>query len=138
MELAFTAAASRSPDVTELGTGNIGGMLLPPGVYKWGTGLLIPTDITLEGNAKDVWIFQIAQDLIVSDTVKVNLTGGASPENVFWQVAGFAEFGTTSHFEGVLLTQTSVTLNKGASVNGRLLAQTSVTMSDNTIVQPSL
>ena len=63
MQLAFTDAAGRAPDVTELGAGNIGGMTLAPGVYKWGTGLLIPTDVTLDGSATDVWIFQIAQDL---------------------------------------------------------------------------
>ena len=60
MQLAFTDAAGRAPGVTELGAGNIGGMTLGPGVYKWGTGLLIPTDITLTGAATDVWIFQIA------------------------------------------------------------------------------
>jgi hypothetical protein len=27
-----------------------------------GTGLLIPTDVTLSGDAGDVWIFQNAQD----------------------------------------------------------------------------
>ena len=37
MQLAFTDAAGRAPDVTELGAGNIGGMTLTPGVYKWGT-----------------------------------------------------------------------------------------------------
>ena len=51
MGLAFTDAAGRAPDVTELGAGNIGGMTLAPGVYKWGTGLLIPTDVTLNGSA---------------------------------------------------------------------------------------
>lgn len=34
MEHAFTDAAGRAPGVTELGTGNIGGMTLTPGVYK--------------------------------------------------------------------------------------------------------
>ena len=42
MQIAFTDAAGRAPDVTELGAGNIGGMTLAPGVYKWGTGLLDP------------------------------------------------------------------------------------------------
>ena len=87
MELAFTDAAGRAPDVTELGAGNIGGMTLAPGVYKWGTGLLIPTDVTLTGSATDVWIFQIAQDLTVAAPRSV-LAGGALPKNVFWQVAG--------------------------------------------------
>jgi hypothetical protein len=61
MQIAFTDAAGRAPNVTELGAGNIGGMTLTPGVYKWGTGLLIPTDVTLAGTATDVWIFQIGQ-----------------------------------------------------------------------------
>jgi hypothetical protein len=42
IEAAFTDAAGRAADVTELGARNIGGMTLAPGVYKWGTGLLIP------------------------------------------------------------------------------------------------
>ena len=58
MELAFTDAAGRAPDVTELGAGDVGGMTLVSGVYKWSSGLLIPTDLTLTGSATDVWIFQ--------------------------------------------------------------------------------
>jgi hypothetical protein len=50
MELAFTDTAGRARDVTEFGSGNIGGMTLAPGVYKWGTGVLIPTDVTLSGS----------------------------------------------------------------------------------------
>ena len=136
MELAFTDAAGRAPDVTELGAGNIGGMTLAPGVYKWGTGLLIPTDVTLTGSATDVWIFQIAQNLTMSSAAKVLLAGGALPKNVFWQVAGLVDLGTTAHCEGVVLTQTSVTLRTGASINGRLLAQTAVTIDGSTVVEP--
>src|SRR3989344_6599332 len=47
METAYTDAAGRAPDSTELGAGNIGGLTLAPGVYKWGTGVTIPTDVTL-------------------------------------------------------------------------------------------
>ena len=137
MELAFTEAAGRAPDVTELGAGNIGGMTLVPGVYKWGTGLLIPTDVTLSGSATDVWIFQIAQDLTMSSGARVLLTGGALPQNVFWQVAGLVDLGTTAHAEGVVLTQTSVTLRTGASINGRLLAQTAVDLDGSTVTEPA-
>jgi hypothetical protein len=136
MQLAFTDAAGRAPSVTELGAGNIGGMTLTAGVYKWGTGLLIPTDLTLTGSATDVWIFQIAQDLTMSSATNVFLTGGAVPKNVFWEVAGLADLGTTAHFEGVILAQTSITLRTGASINGRLLAQTAVSVDSSTIVQP--
>jgi hypothetical protein len=137
MELAFTDAAGRAPDVTELGAGNIGGMTLEPGVYQWGTGLLIPTDITLAGGATAVWIFQVAQDLTVSSATNVVLSGGALPKNVFWQVSGEVTLGTTAHFEGVVLTQTSVTLQTGASINGRLLAQTAVNLDTSTLVEPA-
>jgi hypothetical protein len=136
MELAFTDAAGRAPRVTELGAGNIGGMTLTPGVYKWGTGVLIPTTVTLAGSATDVWIFQIAQDLTMSGATNVLLTGGAVPGNVFWQVAGLVDIGTTAHIEGIILTQTSIALRTGASITGRLLAQTAVTIDGSAVVQP--
>ncbi len=137
MELAFTDAAGRAPDFRELGAGNIGGMTLAPGVYKWGTGLLIPTSITLTGSANEVWIFQVAQDLTIASSTHVTLAGGALAKNVFWQVAGKVELGTTAHLEGTVLSQTSITLNTGASVNGRLLAQTAVAIDGSTVVKPS-
>jgi hypothetical protein len=137
MELAFTNAAGRAADVTELGAGSIGGMTLGPGVYEWGTGLLIATDVTLTGGATDVWIFQIAGNLTQSSGANVILTGGALPNNVFWQVAGLVELDTTAHCEGVVLSQTSVTLGTGASINGRLLAQTAVTLDGATVVEPT-
>jgi hypothetical protein len=137
MVLAFGDAAGRAPDVTELGAGNIGGMTLAPGVYRWGTGLSIPTDVMLDGDATDVWIFQIAQDLTVSAATNVTLTGGAVPKNVFWQVSGSVELGTTAHFEGVVLCATAITLETGASINGRLLAQTAVSLDSSTVAEPA-
>ncbi|HEX3901828.1 MAG TPA: ice-binding family protein [Polyangia bacterium] len=137
MGLAFTDAAGRAPDVTELGAGSIGGMTLAPGVYKWATGLLIPTDLTLNGSATAVWIFQIAQDLTVSNAVAVHLTGGALAKNVFWQVAGSVDLGTTSQFEGIVLCQTMINLRTGASIAGRLMAQTAVNLDASTVTQPA-
>jgi hypothetical protein len=137
MQLAFSDAAGRAPSVTELGAGNIGGMTLAPGVYKWGTGLLIPADVTLDGGSTAVWIFQIAQDLTMSSATSIILTGGALPQNVFWQVSGQVDLDTTAHFEGIVLTQTSITLRTGASINGRLLAQTAVNLDGNTLVEPA-
>lgn len=137
MEIAFTDAAGRAPTVTELGAGNIGGMTLARGVYKWGTGLLIPTDVTLSGSSSDVFIFQIAQGLTVSSGTQVNLTGGVLAKNVFWQVSGAVDLGTTSHLEGVVLTQTAVALHTGASIEGRLLAQTAVTLDSSTVIEPA-
>ncbi len=136
MQTAFTDAASRAPRVTELGAGNIGGMTLTPGVYKWSSSVVIPTDVTLKGSSSDVWIFQIAQTLDLANATKIILQGGALAKNIFWQVSGRVDVGTTAHFEGIVLSQTGIAFRTGASVNGRLLAQTAVTLDSTTVVQP--
>jgi hypothetical protein len=114
-----------------------GGRPWLPGLYKWGTGVDISTDVTITGASNDVWIFQIANDLTVSNGVDVILSGGAQARNIFWQVDGEATIGTTSHFEGVLLSQTAIALATGATANGRLLAQSAVTLNQSTVVQPA-
>jgi hypothetical protein len=137
MEAAYTDAAGRTlPDYTELGAGNIDGMTLIPGLYKWGTGVSVPNDVTLEGGSTDVWIFQIGQDFLLGNGASVTLTGEARPQNVFWQVAGQATLGTTSSFQGVLLSQTLIEFNTGAMMTGRALAQTAVTMDATVLISP--
>ncbi|MFH1907066.1 MAG: ice-binding family protein [Chloroflexota bacterium] len=137
METAYTDAAGRTlPDATELGAGDISGMTLAPGLYKWGTGVLITTGVTLSGGANDVWIFQIAQDLTVSNGAIVTLSGGAQAKNIFWQVAGQVTLGTASDFKGIILCQTLIAMNTGAALNGRALAQTAVTLQMNAGTKP--
>lgn len=139
MEAAYLDAAGRtSPDFTELGAGEIGGLTLAPGLYKWGTDVLISTDVTLSGGPNDIWIFQIAGTMVQANAMRVTLTGGALAKNIFWQAAGAVAIGTTAHFEGILLAKTMIAVNTGASVDGRLLAQTEVTLQQNAVKQPAL
>lgn len=136
MITAYNDAAGRpTPDFLELGTGNIGGKTLVPGLYKWTSTVTLPTDVTISGGADDVWIFQISGDLSMSADVSVILNGEAQAKNIFWQVSGEATFGATSHFEGIILSMTGITFQTGASFNGRALAQTSVILDGNTIVE---
>ena len=138
MGFAYDDAAGRlSPDFFELGAGDIGGLTLAPGLYKWGTGLLITTDVTLSGGPNDVWIFQVAGTLNQANSTRVTLAGGALAKNIFWQVAGAVTLGTNAHFEGVVLGKTMIAVNTGASVNGRLFAQTAVTLQMNAITEPA-
>ena len=137
MELAYTDAAGRVlPDHIELGAGEIGGRTLAPGLYKWATGVMITTDVTLPGGPTDVWIFQVAGTMDQASYKKVILAGGARAKNVFWAVAGAVTIGTYANFEGVVLAQTMIAVNTGASVNGRLLAQTAVTLQMNAVTEP--
>lgn len=137
MEAAYTAAAAKAPGFTELYSGNLGGRTLAPGVYYWSSGVTIPTDVTLSGSATDVWIFQIAGGLAQASATSVVLSGGALPQNIFWQVASGVTLGSTAHIEGVILSKTSIIMGTGASVNGRLLAQTAVTLDHTTVTQPA-
>jgi hypothetical protein len=138
MGFAYTDAAGRSiPDFTELGAGEIGGLTLVPGLYKWGTGVSISTDVTLSGGPNDVWIFQIAGQLKQASASRITLAGGAQAKNIFWQAGDVVSIGTTAHFEGVLLAKTLIAVKTGASANARLLAQTAVTLEQNAITQPT-
>ncbi len=138
METAYTDAAGRTtPDFTELGAGDISGLTLVPGLYKWGTGVLIATDVTLSGGPNDIWIFQIAEGITQASATSVILAGGALPKNIFWQAFGSVALDTTAHFEGIILSQTEITLATGASINGRLLSQTAVTIDQSTVTQPA-
>jgi hypothetical protein len=138
METAFNDAAGRTlPDFTELGAGDISGRTLVPGLYKWGTGVLITNaGVTLSGGANDVWIFQVAQNLTVNNSAIVTLSGGAQAKNIFWQVAGQATLGTAADFKGVILGKTLISLNTGAKMTGRALAQSAVTLNATAISSP--
>lgn len=138
MEIAYLDAQGRSsPDFIEVGAGEIGGLTLGAGLYKWGTGVTISKDVTLTGGPKDVFIFQIAGTLTQANATRVTLAGGAQAKNIFWQSAGAVSIGTTAHFEGIVLAKTMVAVKTGASVQGRLLAQTAVTLQMNAITQPA-
>lgn len=137
MQTAYTDAAGRSPpDSLNLGAGNLGGKTLAPGLYTWGTGVTIPEDVTFSGAAGDVWILQITNDLDLSSAKKIILAGGAQAKNIYWQVAGQVTIHATAHFEGVIFSQTSITLQTGASMKGRALAQTLIALDNNAITAP--
>ncbi len=136
MATAYTDAAGRTlPTATELGAGNIGGLTIAPGLYKWSTNVTIPADVTLSGGAGDVWIFQMTGNLTLSSAKNVILSGGAVASNVFWQVGGptGATLGTYSTFNGNILSNKQIIVQTGAVLNGRALAKTQVTLDANSV-----
>ncbi|MDP2207680.1 MAG: ice-binding family protein, partial [Bacteroidota bacterium] len=121
----------------ELYGGDVTGQTLTPGLYKWGTGVLVSAGgVTISGSASDVWIFQIAQGLTLANGAIVTLSGGAQASNIFWQVAGQVTLGTTAAMKGIILCQTLIEMQTGATLNGRALAQTAVTLDANTVTRP--
>lgn len=121
------------------GAGNIGGMNLAPGLYKFTvTALITGSDVTLTGGPDDVWIFQCAQDLQLGSGIKVILAGGARAKNIFWQVGTSAVLGTSSVFKGTILADQSVTMDTSSTIDGRALARIAgVTFNGTGLVVPT-
>ncbi|MDR4969405.1 MAG: ice-binding family protein, partial [Acholeplasmataceae bacterium] len=136
MRTAYTDAAGRAANYTELYSGNLSGQTLTAGVYKFGNSVLINTDLTLEGSSTDVWIFQIAGNLTMASDMNIILAGGALAKNIVWQVADTVAIGSGSHFEGTILAMTNISMGTNSSINGSLYAQTDVSLDATTVVKP--
>ncbi|KAJ6504152.1 antifreeze protein [Mycena vitilis] len=133
MGTAFTDATGRvNPNFNNLASGAIGGLVLPPGLYKWSSAITVGSDVTLVGLPIDTWIFQVSGTMTIAAGKKIVLVG-AQAKNIVWVVSSSVSVGAGAHIEGVVLGKTSITLQTGASANGRLLAQTHVALQEATV-----
>ncbi len=133
------AAGAPSPSGNALPP-DIGGITYPAGVYHTMAqpSLGITGNLTLDGNGDPnaVFIFQIASTLTTA-AGQVNLIGLAQSKNVIWQVGSSATLGINTKMSGNIMAQASITLNTGASLNGRALARSgAVTLDTNAVVVP--
>jgi hypothetical protein len=138
MEAAYTDAGRyRYTDVTRknIGGGTIGGQTLTPGVYTFTAGIIIDSDITLEGGLDDVFIIQTTSTLTQAANTQVILSGCVQEKNVFWQVASVVSIGTNASMQGILLAKEKAVFATGSSLIGSVLAQTAVTLDTTTITQ---
>src|ERR1035437_2656840 len=126
---AYNDAAGRTPTPSgpflNPGAGNIGGMKLVPGLYKFtSTAYITGSDVTLTGGPNDVWIFQTKEDLQVGSGIHVVLAGGAQARNIFWQVGSSAVLDTFSVFKGTIMAEEAITMKTSSTIEGRALAFT--------------
>lgn len=143
--------ASR-PGGTDPGAGQLGGLTLPPAVYKaaGGTFLITGSDLTLDaqGDTNAVWVFQTASSLTVGGPGaprNVILINGAQAKNVFWQVGSAATINPAGGgtMVGTIIASMGVTFSTPGNaaictLNGRALGlDASVTMVNTVINVPA-
>lgn len=139
METAYTTAAGLvAPAVTVLTSGDLAGLTLAPGIYKWSGVLGISTPgVTLAGGPDDTWVFQVEGGLTQAAATEVKLTGGAQAKNIIWQSGGAVTIASTAKMEGNILSFTTVALADGAQVHGRIFSQTNVTLLNSIVKKPN-
>lgn len=138
MQAAYADGSGRlNPDGLNLGLGELGGLVLSPGLYKWTSAATITTDLTLDGGAGDVWILQIGGALSMTAAMTVHLEGGALASNVYWVVLGAVALGADAQFPGTVIAQGAISTGAGTMVDGVLLGATTVAIgADSFVTQP--
>jgi hypothetical protein len=115
---------------------DLGGLVLPAGVYNFATSAQLTGTLTLDaaGNPNAVFIFKIGTTLTTAAGSRVLIINTGSACNVFWQVGSSATLGTSTSLQGNVLALTSITATTGASILGRALARNgAVTLDTNTV-----
>jgi hypothetical protein len=139
---AYDQAAGATSPTPILVPAGLGGRTLGPGIYKSASSMKLENgNLTLNGGANDVWIFQIGSELIITGGSSgaygnIILTGGAQAKNVFWQVGTSATIGDYTQFKGTVMAMTSITMGTGSTAVGRMLARNGavVLTSTNTVI----
>jgi type VI secretion system secreted protein VgrG len=115
---------------------NLGGVTLPPGVYKFDSSAELTGTLTLDGtsNPKGLFVFVTGSTLKTASNATVVLKNGAIPENVSWVVGSSATLGTNTKFVGNIMAKISATLTTGTDLVGSVWAIDGAVTLDSNVV----
>ena len=130
------AAGQPVAPANDLSGTDLGNRTVRAGAYRFTSSAQLTGTLTLDaqGDPDAQFVFQVASALTTASGSSVALINGASPCNVYWQVGTSATLGTTTSFQGNLMALASISLQNGATVQGRLLARNgAVTLINNVL-----
>jgi uncharacterized protein YjdB len=135
LQTAITDAKSRTCDVSFAGDVDLGGDVLPPGVYCYAGAISVTGTLTLSGPG--VYIFRTELTLDTTANAVVALTNGATADNVTWVPVGPSTLGANGAFKGSILGQSAaITVGDNTTLlNGRVLSAAAVTLRNNQITK---
>jgi len=134
---AYNQAEGQTPPIAQ--DDELGGETLVGGIYKHPSAMGLTGELTLDGadDPNSIWVFQAGSTLKTGPGASVVLINDADPCNVFWQVGSSATIGTTTHFVGTIMAEASITMQTGATIEGRALARSgAVTLDTNVFTSP--
>ena len=147
-QTAYNALAALPPG-SDPGAGQLGGLVLAPGVYTATGGSFAVTtgNLTLDaqGDANATWVFQTATSLTVglpATPRTVTVINGGQARNVFWKVGSAARIEDRSTMVGTIIAPAGVTISTAGQtaqtmLTGRAIGLVaSVTMVNTTVVTP--
>ena len=119
---------------------DLGGKVLTAGAYRFNSSAQLTGALTLdaENDPNAQFVFEITSALTTAPASNVLLVRGASPCNVYWQVGSDATLDTTTAFKGNLMAYSSISLNNGATVQGRMLARNGQVSLINNVIDASM
>jgi len=135
--------AASAPCGTDLTGVDLGGLTLVPGVYCFSSSAQLTGTLTLDaqGNTKSQWIFQIGSTLTTASASKVLISYDGDNQQphairkcargcgVYWQIGSSATIGAGTQFAGIMMANTSITLNGGVDLGKALALNGAVSIS---------
>lgn len=99
------------------------GATLNAGVYSISGAATLNGVLTLDGDANDVFIFQIQGSFSAAADSKIKLINGALACNVFWKVEGLVSMASGTTMRGTIIANNAaINMNTGDTLEGRALS----------------
>ncbi len=125
----FTSQPCSPAPATPLGNAQT----LTSGVYCATDATIFSGDLTLDGDADDLFIFEIAGALTMQTSARILLINGASLNNVYFKVSGAVTLSAGSVFRGTIINTGAISLTNATLIGKALTTGGEITVNNSTV-----